>query len=211
MAQPPARSEWLPGLFALRSLIRDGKATTDQGGFLPLLTLLRRQLDLSTGEWRMEEATQNISQSPFLPVPAQPLTFPPQSSASDAPISSSSPGWICSSGARSSPIESIEESLVKQEHAASVSIASRSTLACFAVVFFWGTTSVQPSPDRRGPVGSGFCSDSRTVHRTRYRGVRAIATIQRSLQSCAAAICSDTKTSATAAALSKCATRKQST
>ena len=139
-----------------------------------MLTLLKAAIGLKYGEWRMEEATQNISQSPLSSSspPAQPLTFPPQSSASDAPISSSSPGWICRSGARSSPIESIRESLVKQEHAALLdrveTVHARSASRCSSGAYNNGLTVPSIA---EGPVGSVSVRLLRTVHRTRYRGL----------------------------------------
>lgn len=74
-------------LFALRSLIRDGKATTDQEWQPAQLALLKAVLQRKYGAWRMEEAAQNISQSPvFFQLPAAPqITFPPQSAPDDAP------------------------------------------------------------------------------------------------------------------------------
>ena len=74
-------------LFALRSLIRDGKATTDQEWQPTQLALLKAVLQRKYGAWRIEEAAQNISQSPvFFQLPAVPaITFPPQAVSDDMP------------------------------------------------------------------------------------------------------------------------------
>lgn len=75
------------GIFALRSLIRDGKVATDQEWTPVLNGLLKTELQRQYGAWRTEEASAGISLSPvFFRLPApQALTFPPQASTDDDP------------------------------------------------------------------------------------------------------------------------------
>lgn len=73
-------------IFALRSLIRDGKVATDEEWNPAELALLSAELQQQYGTWRTEEAAAGISLSPlFFQLPApQPLTFPPQPSSDGA-------------------------------------------------------------------------------------------------------------------------------
>lgn len=191
------------GLFALRSLIRDGKATTDQEWIPAMLTLLKAAIGLKYGEWRMEEATQNISQSPlfFQLPPAQPLTFPPQSSASDAPNLLVFTRVDLQKWRKVVADRIDQESLVKQEHAALLDRVEQSTLALLRGVLLGAYNNGLTVPSIAEALSDRFLFDfSDSPSNKVSRVAQAIATIQRLLQGLRSGDLFRYKTSATAAA-----------
>lgn len=191
------------GLFALRSLIRDGKATTDQEWIPAMLTLLKAAIGLKYGEWRMEEATQNISQSPlfFQLPPAQPLTFPPQSSASDAPSLNVFTRVDLQKWRKVVADRIEQESLVNQEHAALLDRVEQSTLSLLRQVLLGTYNNGLTVPSVAEALSDRFLFDfSDSPSNKVSRVAQAIATIQRLLQGLRSGDLFRYKTSATAAA-----------
>ena len=172
-------------IFALRSLIRDGKATTDQEWNPVFLTLLKTAIELKYGSWRIEEAAQNVSQSPlfFQLPPAQPLTFPPQSDPDDTR------GLVVYSKVDRQKWRKVvadridQESLVKQEHAALLDRVEQSTLALLRGVLLGAYNNGLTVPSNTEALSDRFLFDfSDSPSNKVSRVAQAIATIQRLLQ-----------------------------